>query len=422
MRPRALIDRLSIRAKLTLAYTGAIAVMLGAIGGLLYVNFHRGLDDGLNTTLRARADDVTALLRQQGAAALARHRELLGDSDLTAQVLRADGTVAVSPARRHAPLLSRTEVRESAGGTSFVDRGEQRRVLVRRLPDGRVLAVEASLAQREHAAELAKRTLLVGGLLTLLVAALAGYGLARAVVRPMDAMRRAAARISDVDPQARLPLPVADDEVRRLGATLNDMLARLERARERERAFVSDASHELRAPLAILKTEVEVALRTPNPPETLRAALATVGEEADRLAQLADDLLLLAQSDAGRLVLDPRPLDVRALLADTARRFRTRAREQRRTLRVEAGEDLSLRADARGWSRRSRTWSRTRCAMAPAPSRCARATSTGASSCTCSTRARASRPSSSRRRSSASAASTARAAGRAPASGSRSSG
>ncbi|MBS1869312.1 MAG: HAMP domain-containing protein [Actinobacteria bacterium] len=346
MRPRALIDGLSIRAKLTLAYTGAIAVTLAAIGALLYLNFHAGLDDGLNATLRARADDVAALLGQQGASGLARHPELLGGSDLAAQVLRADGTVAVAPAREHAPLLSRAEVREAARSTSFVDRGEQRRLLVRRLAGGRVLVVEASLAQREHAAELAKRTLLVGGMLTLLVAALAGYGLARAVVRPMEAMRRAASRISDLDPHARLPLPVADDEVHRLGVTLNDMLARLERARERERAFVSDASHELRAPLAILKTEVEVALRTPNPPETLRAALATVGEEADRLAQLADDLLLVAQSDAGQLALDRRPLDVQALLEDTARRFRTRAREQRRSLTVEAGADVALRADA----------------------------------------------------------------------------
>lgn len=346
MRPRALIAQLSIRAKLTLAYTGAIAVTLGAIGAFLYLNFHTGLDDGLNATLRARADDVAALLHQQGASSLARHPELLSGSDLAAQLLRADGTVALAPPRQRAPLLSAAGVREAARSTSFVDRGEQQRLLVRRLPDGRVLVIEASLAQREHALELAKRTLLVGGVLALLVAALAGYGLARAVVRPMDAMRRAAAQISDVDPHARLPLPVAEDEVRRLGVTLNDMLARLERARERERAFVSDASHELRAPLAILKTEVEVALRTPNPPETLRAALATVGEEADRLAQLADDLLLVAQSDAGQLALDPRPLDVEALLEGTARRFRTRAREQRRSVTVETGEPVSLRADA----------------------------------------------------------------------------
>lgn len=341
-----MIDRLSIRGKLTLAYTGAIALLFAAIGGVLYLNFHAGLDSGLNAALRARADDVTAIVRQQGATGLERHPELLSGSDIATQLLRADGAVVLAPAHRHAPLLSAAEVREAGHDTHFLDRGEQTRLLVRGLgAGGRVLVIEASLRQREHALELAKRTLLVGGALTLLVAALAGYGLARAVVRPMDEMRRAAARISDVDPHARLPLPVADDEVRRLGATLNDMLARLERARERERAFVSDASHELRAPLAILKTEVEVALRTPQPPEALRAALATAGEEADRLSQLADDLLLVAQSDAGRLALDPRPLDVGRLLEDTARRFRTRAQEQRRELAVEPGDDVVLRAD-----------------------------------------------------------------------------
>jgi signal transduction histidine kinase len=161
----------------------------------------------------------------------------------------------------------------------------------------------------------------------------------------MDAMRRAAAQISDIDPHARLPLPVAEDEVHRLGVTLNDMLGRLERARDRERAFVSDASHELRSPLAILKTEVEVALRTDNPPEALRAALRVAGEEADRLSQLVDDLLIFARSDAGRMDLDRRPVDARQLLEDVDRRFRLRAREGDRELAVELTGDSWLVAD-----------------------------------------------------------------------------
>jgi signal transduction histidine kinase len=127
--------------------------------------------------------------------------------------------------------------------------------------------------------------------------------------------------------------------------TLNDMLGRLQRARERERAFVSDASHELRTPLAILKTEVEVALRTENPPETLRAALRVAGEEADRLSQLAEDLLLIAASDAGRMELDLRDASVRELLESVDRRFRVRAREAGRTLALEATADRPVVAD-----------------------------------------------------------------------------
>lgn len=131
----------------------------------------------------------------------------------------------------------------------------------------------------------------------------------------------------------------------RLGVTLNDMLGRLQAARDRERAFVSDASHELRTPLAIVKTEVEVALRTDNPPETLRAALRVVGEEADRLVNLAEDLLLVARSNAGRLDLDCRPVSARRLLEDVERRFRVRAREAGRQIAIQPTGDAAVLAD-----------------------------------------------------------------------------
>ncbi|MEA2244234.1 MAG: hypothetical protein QOD24_3790, partial [Solirubrobacteraceae bacterium] len=147
------------------------------------------------------------------------------------------------------------------------------------------------------------------------------------------------------DAHARLPLPNAEDEIHRLGVTLNLMLERIETARGRERAFVSDASHELRTPLAILKAEVEVALRTDNPPEALRAALRVAGEEADRLTQLADDLLLVARSDAGRIDLEFQPVAAAELLEHVARRFSIRARERDRELVVESQAGLSVAAD-----------------------------------------------------------------------------
>lgn len=349
MRIRRLVNRLPIRAKLTLAYSTVIAVMLGGVGLFLYLNFEEGLNSGLDDTLRTRADDVGALLRQEGTGGLANRHDLLARGDLTAQVISpASGRVLVASRREgERPLITSTEAREANPGTHYIDRGERERLLVRR---GRganspILVVEASLDQRERALHLLNGGLLVGGALTLVLAALAGYGLAGAALRPMETMRRAAARISDADPHARLPLPDAEDEIRRLGVTLNLMLERLEGARDRERAFVSDASHELRTPLAILKTEVEVALRTDNPPEALRAALRVAGEEADRLAQLAEDLLLVARSDAGRIDLEVQPWDARDLLERVARRFRIRARERNRELVVEPSAALSVAAD-----------------------------------------------------------------------------
>ena len=348
MRAGRLIARLPIRAKLTLAYAVVIALMLGAIGLFLYFHFKSGLDNGLNGTLSARADDVAALLGHGGVRGLEQRRDLLGGGDLTAQVLSPTGRVLfTSSGLRELALLAPAEVRAASAATRYIDRHESERLLVRRtqVDAGAVLVVRASLQQRERALELLNGALLVGGGLTLVLASLAGYALAGAVLRPMEAMRQAAAQISDVDVHARLPLPLAEDEVHRLGVTLNDMLARLERARDRERAFVSDASHELRSPLAILKTEVEVALRTDNPPEALRAALRVAGDEADRLSQLADDLLIFARSDAGRMELDRKTVDTRRLLDDVDRRFRLRAREGNRELRVELTSDSSLVAD-----------------------------------------------------------------------------
>jgi len=289
---------------------------------------------------------VATLVRREGLSGVRRPSDLPAGGDLTAQLLAPDGTVLVTSTGPGEPaLLSPTRVRRASAAPSYFDRRERERLLVRRLPDGEVLVVRASLEQRERALELLDGALLVGGGLTLALAAVAGYGLAAAVVRPMEAMRLAAAQISDVDSAARLPLPLAEDEVHRLGVTLNDMLGRLERARDRERAFVSDASHELRTPLAILKTEVEVALRTDNPPETLRAALRVAGEEADRLSQLADDLLVIAVSDAGRLDLDRHAVHAHQLLEGVHRRFRVRAREAGRQLAIDGSDDVGLLAD-----------------------------------------------------------------------------
>jgi signal transduction histidine kinase len=161
----------------------------------------------------------------------------------------------------------------------------------------------------------------------------------------MEAMRQAASEISDIVPGARLPLPPAEDEVHRLGVTLNGMLARLEQARDREREFFSDASHELRTPLTILKTEVELALRKENPPEALRAALRIAGAETDRLINLAEDLLLVARSDQGAMELERRAVTASELMQGVERRFRVRARESGRALTVGDGADVTLDVD-----------------------------------------------------------------------------
>ena len=141
----------------------------------------------------------------------------------------------------------------------------------------------------------------------------------------------------------RLPLPAAHDEIRRLGETLNELLARLRRSIERERRFVADASHELRTPLAVLKTELEAALR--RRPRAARGDRVAAVEECDRLAQLAEDLLVLARSAEGELPVRREALRARPLLEGVRDRFADRARARAgRAILVEDG-DVTVSAD-----------------------------------------------------------------------------
>jgi heavy metal sensor kinase len=208
-----------------------------------------------------------------------------------------------------------------------------------------VVVVGSTLAERDDALSELGTLLLLGGPAALLLASLVAYFVTGAALRPVDAMRRRADAISAGEPGQRLPVPPTADEIGRLGETLNAMLARLEAAFERERTFVSDASHELRTPLTILKTELELALRGGRSEEELVAALRSAAEETDRLAQLAEDLLVIARTDQGRLPIRTGALDARELLESVRDRYARRAAENDTTIEVSSPHPLPMEAD-----------------------------------------------------------------------------
>jgi signal transduction histidine kinase len=208
------------------------------------------------------------------------------------------------------------------------------------------VVVGASLAQRNAALADLARILLVGGPIALLLASLAGYGVAAGALRPVEHMRRRAAELfASGGSGRRLPVPPARDELAALGTTLNAMLARVDRALERERSFTADASHELRTPLSILKAEVDLALAGERSREELEAALRSASEETDRLARLADDLLVLARADDGRLPLALQPVELGELAARVGGRFAVHAAGAGRSVEVVPGEPVRVSAD-----------------------------------------------------------------------------
>jgi signal transduction histidine kinase len=342
-----------IRIRLTLAFVLAMGLVLAAVGLFLYVRVGSALDRTIDQGLRGRAADVAALV-QQADSGLREAGGLRGADNGFAQVVGPQGTVSDStPGLGDQPLLTGNQLARARRGQTFFERtigDEHVRLLAVPVAaqDARlVVIVGATLEPRADALADLERQLLVGGPIALLLASVASYLLAAAALRPVEQMGERAATVSAGSPGRRLPVSRADDEISRLGGRLNDMLARLEAALERERALVSNASHELRTPLALLKTEIELALDEPDSAPALAAALRSAGEETDRLAQLADDLLLLASIDAGKLPLRRTRVPVAELLDSIATRFRRRAAADGRTIEVVAPGDLVALVDRR---------------------------------------------------------------------------
>jgi two-component system OmpR family sensor kinase len=299
------MSRLPIRARLSLAFAAAMALLLAALGTFLYLQLRSSLDEQLAARLHAQADAAAA-------------GSLVEKEESVAQVLAASGKAI----RGFREPLARPATSEH-----FVDRevagleDNPYRLLVIPAEGGRTIVVGASLEDRDDALAGLLAAFLVGGPIALVLSTLLGYLLAGALLRPVERMRRRAADISSETAGGRLPLPQARDEIFRLGSTLNEMLGRLEAGLTRERRFVADASHELRTPLALLRTELELARRRPRSSEELRAALDSAAEEVDRLARLAEDLLVLARADEHGLPLQRESIRIRELLETVAVRF-----------------------------------------------------------------------------------------------------
>jgi signal transduction histidine kinase len=339
------VSRLPIRTRLTLAFTAAVAVVFVLAGTFLYVRLERALDASINASLEAQRGQVAALasqadsgLRQSGGAA--------APGDSFAQILTADGSVLDrSPQLNDRPLLTAPELQEAFRHPLRIDRtvlvgGESERVRLLASPvtaqDQRlVIVVGASLADRQEALSTLRFELLAGGPAALLAVALAGFLLARAALRPVEAMREQTDSLSGDELSQRVTVPRADDEIGRLGATLNGLLTRLEESMRHERRFVADASHELRTPLALMRTELELALRRPRTNDELVTALWSAAAEAERLSQLSEALLVLARSDDSGLPLTTRPTPVGGILSRVAARFHRRAANEGRTVVVD---------------------------------------------------------------------------------------
>jgi two-component system OmpR family sensor kinase len=343
--------RLPIRARLTLVSTALMAVVLVGLGAFLYLRFRADLMDAVDAGLRSRAQTLVGRVDAVGSP-LGGTGSLIEAEEAFAQVLGAEGEVLESsPGVGTRPLLDEADLaglRDPRFSQARVPTEEETvpaRLLAVPVSSGRVVVVGASLDDQEEALGRLAALLFLVGPLAVLLAGGASWLVAGAALRPVERMRAQAAAISASEPGRRLPVPRTGDEVARLGETLNEMLERLEEALERERRFVDDASHEIRTPLANLRTELDLALRRARSPEELEQAVRSAAQETERLARLAEDLLVLARADRGRLPVRREPVGVAEVVGSATEAFAPRAAEAGVAIEERVPRDLRANLD-----------------------------------------------------------------------------
>lgn len=310
----------TVRVQTTLGAVAVVGVAL-VVGAVALVLMMRAtLTRGVRNGARLRANDVVAALAPGGA--VTGGLSLDGDEDVVVRVFDGAGRVVASTRNLgDEPELARLAAGRSAQVDLSVDENPFIAVAVP-AAGGRVVVVARSLDSVYESTAVVIR-LLAGGIpLLLLVVAGTTWKVAGRALAPVDAMRREVDAITAAELNRRVPSPPGHDEIARLAATMNRMLDRLEQAQARQRRFISDASHELRSPVASIRQHAEVARSHPSRVEVGDLADTVLADE-QRLERLIEDLLLLARVDEHALDLRRRPVDLDDLVLDEARRLRT---------------------------------------------------------------------------------------------------
>lgn len=325
----------TLRVRFALWVAGLLLAAMMVFGSFVYVSMAHSLAGAIDDSLELGiAQALAAVHVKDGVVSfqdsIPQPRDLR-ERGLTIRVLDQRGQVqqAVGP-YGHLPMDASSLSAALRGESTFVtqrDATSHESIRVRTAPivvGDRVLGivqVEQSLDEVEDMLQRLVGALLLGVPLLVVLVALGGYVLAAHTLQPIDAITRAARRITAEALHDRLNLPPTDDEVGRLAATFDAMLDRLDDSFQRERRFTADASHELRTPLAAMQMILGVIRAQKRTPDDYEQALDDLATEATRLRGLVEDLLRLARSDTHR-ALSRTPIDLSLLLDDVVETMR----------------------------------------------------------------------------------------------------
>ncbi len=370
----ALIPRifpLGIRLQLMLWYTAVFSALLLFTGAFFYQHLEHSLEASLDSTLQVRAQQIAGGITWSGGTITV--RDVTGDlpgfdanpndqrlspvdvnNGALVRLLNAHGTLLhQTPAFRalRVPAESITQPLQGTPWQGPVTTSDGQEVLLvsRALTENgqlfAVIQVGESLAQLHTLLHELVGELLVVGLLVLLACAVGSYWLAARAFAPIQRLAVAARRIKAGDLRSRVTVPRAHDEVQYLALTLNEMIDSLDQAFSRQRRFVADASHELRTPVAVIRSKTDVALLGATTQQDYVTVLQGINAEAERLGHLISDLLALARGDEGRTQFEREPVRLDLVAGAVAANADLLAAERGITLEVQAPRPVTILGD-----------------------------------------------------------------------------
>lgn len=336
------MNRHSIRFRLTSWYAVILAVTFAAVGIGVWFALRNSIDDTVDKDLRSRLQAMRDYLRRQGSGAGEDPiEELKEDAALVPAGTRfrlCDGKgkwLYQSPGTQGwqtGPCELTNLPKRGRVATIVADR-KPIRVLSAAVPVG-VVQIGIPLDEFREMLDAFTWTVLLASPILLLLASAGGYWMSDRALAPVERIARTAGEIEAQHLSKRLPVRGTGDELDHLSKMLNAMFARLEGSFRRITQFTADASHELRTPIAIIRTTAEVARRRPRTDREYTEALDRILAESERTTELLEDLMALARSDVASEAATMEPVRLDQLVAETCVQAREMVQEASLTLTV----------------------------------------------------------------------------------------
>lgn len=341
------MKNLTIRTKMTLWYSFMLLVLLSIFSFFVYILMSRMMYSGEESLIKAHAAQAISVIElENGRIKFAEPNELMTSGtyifvyDKKGQMIFGSKGIypEINMQRPSEEKLRVVNIKDDAW--IIYDRPvyEENKLVA-------WVRASRSLASVRHALENLRDILVVTIPLFLIIAAGGGLFLANRALAPIDRITKTARAIGRGDLSRRLNMPKVEDEVGRLAMTFDEMLDRLETSFKKERQFTSDASHELRTPITVIKAQAEEALTGAKSEEEYREALEVILKEITQMGKMVSQLLVLTRGDEGRYRLEMENIDLKIVIEDVVEEMQAMAAQYGVNLYFEADKSVVVKGD-----------------------------------------------------------------------------